>query len=268
MSDAAGLLLSSRASSPAPDDRKTGMKRKIPERSERRVKLRDEESVAKLLFQPWEKSILADLDPPQLWKHAKEGDDFVAFHTELAATEESGGPYRVGVGLSRCAGILKKAIAELRSPNVRALIADLHWKSMDEDAKTIEAALDVLDFGKGSQATAEARVSLKSLRRAPVAVGPQRTEAEMREAAEELHAWLSKEATPLRAMLFVLAGGGLFFAAHAAEKTLRGWVGSGATKEVAAAAAVARGTGTSAGSGGTSAGAASSDAAGLELVTS
>lgn len=264
MSDASGLLLSSRASSPAPDDRKAGTKRKIPERSERRVKLRDEDSVAKLLFHPWEKSPLTDLQPMDLWNHAKEGDDWVAYHTELAATESSGGCYRVGVGLSRCAGIIKKSIGEFRTSNIKNIIKEELWAQVDADVKALEDALEVLDFGKGSQAGASARVSLKSLRRGSAPEGVQHTEEAMKEAAKMLHDWLSKPGTPLRAMLSILAGGGLFFAAHAAEKTLRGWVASGATREVAAAAAIARGTGTNGGRAVAAAG--DSDAAGLELL--
>ena len=262
-SDAAGLLLNRGASPPA-DERKGG-KRKIPDKSERRTKLRDDDSVAKLLFQPWDKSTLPDLEPMDLWKHAKDGDDFVMFHTELAANDASGGPYRVGVGLSRCAGILKKAIAELRSNNVQAILKPDLWAKIDEDAKAIEDALDVLDFGKGSQANTEARVSLRSLRRGPATTATQRTEAEMQQAAVKLHGWLRKPSSPLRAGLSILAGGGLFFAAHAAEKTLRGWVANGATKEDAAAAAIARGTGV--GSAAAASGsAAANDAAGLELM--
>lgn len=102
---------------------------------------------------------------------------------------------------------------------------------VDDDAKALEDAVEVLEFGKGSQASANARVSLKSLRRGPVADGVPHTEEAMKAAAEKLHAWLSKPGTPLRALLSILAGGGLFFAARAAEKTLRGWVASGATRE-------------------------------------
>ena len=139
------------------------------------------------------------------------------------------------------------------------------WTKIDEDAKAIEDALDVLDFGKGSQANTEARVSLRSLRRGPATTATQRTEAEMQQAAVKLHGWLRKPSSPLRAGLSILAGGGLFFAAHAAEKTLRGWVANGATKEDAAAAAIARGTGV--GSVAAASGsAAANDAAGLELM--
>ena len=56
-SDAAGLLLNRGASPPA-DERKGG-KRKIPDKSERRTKLRDDDSVAKLLFQPWGQELVA-----------------------------------------------------------------------------------------------------------------------------------------------------------------------------------------------------------------
>ena len=55
-------------------------------------------------------SAIDDLSLAELWKAAAAGNRKAQFHTELAATEESGGPYRVGVGLSRTAQTLLAAI--------------------------------------------------------------------------------------------------------------------------------------------------------------
>ena len=257
MSDAAGLL-STRAPSPGTDQRGAGTKRKIPERSERRVKLRDGDSVANLFFQPWEKSALVDLQPMDLWNHAKEGDDYAAFHTELAASDATGGhwrplPCRCGAeplcrhpqeGHRRAPDSerpnkqLEDSIAsaprmgplefDLLGPSpgdsnhscaspVVSAVKDNLWKRMDEDARSIEGSLDVLDFGEGSQVATDARLSLKSLRRTPVDAAVQHTEAEIKAAAVQLHVWPSKPATALWAMPSILAGGGSFFAANAAE---------------------------------------------------
>ena len=62
-------------------------------------------------------------------------------------------------------------------------------------------------------------------------------------AVVHVHEWLSKHDTPLRGIMSILAGDGLSFAAHAADKTLHGWIGGGAAVEAAKSAALARGHG-------------------------
>ena len=107
MADSAGLF----APEPAADN-----KRKILETTERRTKLKDADSVAPTLFTPWEKSALAELTPADIWRHVKEGYKYVAFHSELAATETTGGEYSVGVGLSRSVSVHALASQDQRRP--------------------------------------------------------------------------------------------------------------------------------------------------------
>ena len=86
--------------------------------------------------------------------------------------------------------------------------------------------LQVLNAGKGGKGDGQEE-SFSALKRrrtdAPpvVSVTPEKISA----AAAALHAWLSLEKSPLRAILAILGGEGVFFAAHVAERVARGWAG-------------------------------------------
>lgn len=262
MSDAAGITAPAPHAGSPPRGRLGAKRRAPPEKHERRVKLREDESVAKMLFNPWDCSRLDNVTPKELWDHVAQGDEWIMFHTELAAQEASGGAYRVGVGLSRSAGVLIKCLERLESENVRLIMDGDKLDRALVEARDLLPHLRVLNFGKGSETTENASY-LKTWRKQAVDARASHTEAEIKDAAKNLHAWLAKEQTPLRGILSILAGGGLFFAGYAAELTLRGWVkGGGATEATAQAAALARGL--AGATGARSSGAASSDAAGIQ----
>ena len=80
----------------------------------------------------------------------------------------------------------------------------------------------MLNAGKASLEPAEDDTSFGSVRRAAGKSGNKRyTEAQTREAARKLHAWRALPQSPLRGILSILAGGGTFFAAHAADRVGR-----------------------------------------------
>ena len=90
----------------------------------------------------------------QVWKAASDGNKGCVFHTELAAQENTGGDYRVGVGISRTAGTLLAAIEQLRDTDVAKIIRPEVLQKADLEAKALEPYLAILNAGKGSEESA------------------------------------------------------------------------------------------------------------------
>ena len=110
------------------------------------------------------------------------------------------------------------------------------------EAADVKGALDILNAGKGSESAGNEQgfSALKKRRVDPVRRSAA-TEEELVNAASTLHAWLKADKSALRGILSILSGDGLFFAAHIAEKTGRGWVAEETvTAEVLAEAVRAR----------------------------
>ena len=75
------------------------------------------DTVAAKALEPNDVSLLADVDPETSWKSTEKGDKFAAYYSPLAATDEQGGDYRHGVGLSQLAKIAV-IVGEQRLHNV------------------------------------------------------------------------------------------------------------------------------------------------------
>ena len=186
--------------------------------------------------------------PTELWRYISAGTKYIAYHSELAAREEehatrSAWAYRVGVGLSRHAGLLVNLIERLRTDKALiALLAEQPLKNATVEAEALFPYLQVLNFGKGSAFRAEQEhAGLRSLKRRGREEDTGRhfsSEAQINEAVTALFAWLTKPHSALRGLLLVLAASGLPFAAMAGERTLISWIqGGGATVEIAKEAA-------------------------------
>jgi hypothetical protein len=243
MADAAGLFTASaRASSPT-------MQRKEAAAGPRRTKLYTYDSVAAQVFNPYGSSVFTKLSPKEIWTAAAAGNKKAKFHTELAADKEHGGDYRVGVGMSRMAETLLAAIEQLDDENIGLLLAPGPLQSAQAEGKALAPALRILNAGKGAE-NDETAASFSAFKKHKGNAGSSSkdtgrpassTTADIEKAAAEYHDWLSKETTPLRAVLAILAGNGTFFAAHVAEKTSRAWaLHKPADKSAAQAAALAR----------------------------
>ena len=241
-SDAAGIVGSSSDSRAGSPHRGVyDNKRKAPLKSERRTKLREREAVATVMYSPWEASRMESISVKDLWKLTCEGDDYVAYHSELCADSTTGGPYRVGVGLSRNAAVLAKAIERLQTDNIKAVMKHEKLALVLEEAERLLPHLQILDFGKGSENN-DGATTLRSVRRWGTDSKTSHTAEEIKAAVSAVHEWLQQQQSPLRGILSIMAGGGLFYSAYAAELTMRGWVQfGGATKDVAENAATTRG---------------------------
>ena len=210
----------------------------------KRVSLKDSESVAAVMLKSWEASLLEDVQLKELWNYISQGTKYIEYHSELAATESTGGDYRVGVGLSRHAELLVNVIERLKQDEgLKRLIVKEYYERAMTEARELLPHLKKLHFGKGSLKKYDAKESLRNLKNKrslteEVVVYP--SEQDLDKAAAVLYKWLQSEASPLRALLLVISAGGLPYAATAGEMTLRAWVqGGGATEETVSRAAKA-----------------------------
>jgi hypothetical protein len=183
----------------------------------------------------------------ELWGYISAGTKYIAYHSELAArledhTTRPAWAYRVGVGLSRHAGLLVNLIERLRTDKALiALLAEQPLRNATVEADALFPHLQVLNFGKGSAFRAEQEhAGLRSLKRRGREEERRHfsSEAQIDEAVTALFAWLTKPQSALRGLLLVLAASGLPYAAMVGERTLISWIqGGGATVEKAKEAA-------------------------------
>ena len=224
-----------------------GAKHQKTDKDEKRVMLRPWDTAAAQVLNPYGRSSVIDMSQAELWKAVAEGSAKARFHTELAATTETGGNYRVGIGLSRMAGTYLANIEELRKSDVARLLKQEPLQLALAEAEHLEPSLKILYAGKGSQFMADsAAIGFGRVRqeRSKQKDGPKHSQEEVEKAAADMHAFLSKPTSPLRAIMSILSGGGVFYAGNVIDKVGRAWVAhKPAGVDDAKTAAVARASG-------------------------
>ena len=94
--------------------------------------------------------------PKELWSYIAAGTKYIKYNSELAAQaqhvdSQSAWDYRVGVGLSRHAGLLVSMIERLRADNfLKALLEKRAYEKAMVKAIALLPHLQTLNFGKGS----------------------------------------------------------------------------------------------------------------------
>ena len=245
MADEAGLFEEPGA---APVQADRGVKRSGDgDPKERRQKLKAYDSVAHQQLNPFGFGLGKVMSVEDCWKAAAEGNHRCMFHTNLAAGINTGGPFRVGIGLSQISESLLAAIEHLKNDNaIKQVIVEKHLKAALDEAKDLEQDLQIWNAGKGSQKTDATALGFNRFRAAAAAQsgsGRNFSDDDVRKAARKFHEWLSKEKTPLRALLAIMGAHGVFYAAQVNEKVARGWVHhKPASVEAAQEAAIARRT--------------------------
>lgn len=219
----------------------------------KRTKLKAYDAAAAQMLNPYGPSIAKNMSLRDVWRAVAEGSMVASFHSELAATESTGGVYRVGVGISRIAESLLAAIHALEDPALKRLLQDRPLTVALGEGKGLEKALVILNAGKGSESTDTEGAGFGKFRSAvgQATSQPNHSEEAVRKAAADLYAWLTLDKSPLRAMLALLSCHGVFYAAQVNEKVARGWVHHKPAElrdvEAAALARRARGGGSSGG---------------------
>ena len=233
---------------PAPADIfGAGVKAADAATKEKRVSLKNIDTVASKALNPYGASSIEEISLPELWAMASKGDKFARFFTELAAAPDNckDAEYRVGVGLSRLAEVLEACIEEfLARDNLHKLLKEKVVAKVKAEAEELLPHVKALNAGRAAFQKEE---TFGGLKRRRTESGEKPTEAKLKEAAEALRIFLCKgETSNLRAFVATMSAGGVFYAAHAADKTARAWLNHAApavTKESVTQAVLARAAG-------------------------
>ena len=181
------------AAAAAADAAPTSKRQKVNDK-DKRMMLRPWDTAAAQLLNPYGRSnMLSQMSQAELWRATAEGSAKARFHSELAATAESGGPYRVGVGLSRMVEPILEAIQELRKRDMGKLIVEAHLQAAMTEADTLEPYLKILHAGKGAPSANDTTSSGFGRARKDKAKQkdtPKYTQEQIEDAAKYFHKWL------------------------------------------------------------------------------
>jgi hypothetical protein len=199
---------------------------KVEKKVEKREKLKNIDTVAAKILDPWGVSAIDEVPLDCLWAIVKRGDKWCKFHSELA----SDGDYRVGIGLSRLCEIMTTVIEELTARvDLRKCLNPLVLAKADAEAAELLPHFATLNAGKASLAglKEDSFCGLKRRKKEPQTSGLTASPgpAALAASSKKLCEWLSLgTASPLRMLIVFLSAGGVFFAAHVADKTARAWL--------------------------------------------
>ena len=82
--------------------------------------------------------MLSNMTEQELWMATVKGNKVVSYHSEVADAQDQ---YRVGVSISRHAGIILEAMKELKSDNIRKLVKDDILKGVLAEANQLQPQL-------------------------------------------------------------------------------------------------------------------------------
>ena len=157
----------------------------------------------------------------------KKGDKWAAFYSELAANEAQGGEQRVGIGLSRLCEITLAAINEIENnEDLRKCLKEAVYDKAKEEADTLKPHLQKLNAGKDylRAPKEDSFGNLKKRKKTPLTAAPEGAD-DIKNSTKVLFDWLKQgTGSNLRMVIAILSAGGVFYGAHAADKTARAWL--------------------------------------------
>ena len=194
-----------------------------PQQEERRTKLYGYDAVAAQMLEPHGESPLDKMSLEQLWKGTAKGNGKTAYHSHLAAPQETD-PWHVGAGISMTAAALLAAVKHFRSSGMQNLMkADLYQK-VKKEVDVLEPMLLALNFGKGSQSqknTGSFREAKRARTTASASLEAVVVHQASLKAAAEFRTWLVQDRSPFRSLLFILSGSNSYYTGHTAEVVAR-----------------------------------------------
>jgi hypothetical protein len=150
-----------------------------------------------------------------LWAGVCKGNNQVAFFSE-SADEQS--IHNRGIACSRNAETLQKAIEKLKDSNYAKIIdEDIYKKAMKE----ANALLPHCIMLNGCDIPTESAGGVASIRSGSTIV---RDKTMVTSAAAAMYAWLVQPESPLRGLLSLLSGNGLFYVTQVHEKLGRAYI--------------------------------------------
>ncbi|CAE7786778.1 unnamed protein product [Symbiodinium sp. CCMP2592] len=185
----------------------------------RRTKLYPYDSTAMQLIEPYGESVINNLTKAKLWEAVSKGNHKAQYHSHLCAPTSD--QWHIGTGISLTAAALVAAVKHFKSDNVKALIKDELYAKIEEEVTVMLPVFETLNLGKGSQDQRDTG-TLRQAKSAKMSTPkPDVTEPQVIKAAQDFHAWLSKEQSPFRSFLFITAASNTFFTGHVAELVAR-----------------------------------------------
>ena len=189
----------------------------------RRTKLFPWDSVAAQLLEPYGESALDSMSLKQVYDAASRGNKTAAYHSHLCADQASDA-WHVGAGVSMTAAALLAAFRHIETADIGKLIMPELLAKVKIEIDDLTPHLRILDMGKGSQSQKDTGSFRAAKRMRTTGSGTNVepvTEADLRASAKAMHAWLRRDKTPLRSLLFLLGGGNTYYTAHTAEVVAR-----------------------------------------------
>ena len=186
----------------------------------KRTMLWDQDHVALHMLEPFDKSTFGDISDSDLYTLTKEGGTFCKYHSNLCA-EGEGSLDRLGIGASQTAQCLAVVIEQLDDKNLAQLLKPELLKLAKDEAQTLKPFVDVLNFGKVGTWSKAPKGFAGFKRQRTEGGGPPKNADVVAGAAEKLYDFLTKEQSPLRGILEILSGNGVFWSGHVATKVAK-----------------------------------------------
>ena len=161
----------------------------------------------------------------ELWKAVEAGTAKAAFLHELAASDNTGGSSRIGIGLSRVAEAMQNAIARLNSDKMELFMNPEILQKAKEEAKLLAPHLEVLNRGKAASENSGSVASLKRKRQENVKPAP--SEKDVEASAAVFYKFTSQDASALLGVFNMLSGDGDRYVAYCHLKTAQAWAQHG-----------------------------------------
>ena len=146
--------------SPSPDRNQKARTTHVD--GEKRIQLKPWDRVAKQALDPKGVSSVEECSYEDLWDVCTKGHKKVHYFTELAADEGTGGPEKVGIGLSITAETMLAAIGKFKEPHNKKWIVEKHYEKAMREADELMPHLQILNCGSAGTGKAPA-ASFKSL---------------------------------------------------------------------------------------------------------
>ena len=161
----------------------------------------------------------------ELWKAVEAGTAKAAFLHELAASDNTGGSSRIGIGLSRVAEAMQSAIVRLNSDKMELFMNPEILQKAKAEAKLLAPHLEVLNRGKAAAENSGSVASLKRKRQENVKPAP--SEKDVEASAAVFYKFASQDASALLGVFNMLAGDGDHYVAYCHLKTAQAWAQHG-----------------------------------------
>ena len=197
---------------------------------EKRTMLRNLDTVSAKVLDPYDVSIMNDIDLKRLWQIIEKGNDYASFYSELAATDDKckDSKFRKGIGISRLAQTLVN-FGEyfLRATDLRKMLKDVIVAKIDAEIRELLPHVKNLNAGTKDNCNEATFGGLKKKRKLQATESPATSPStsDLRVSSIALYEFLkASEASNLQKFMKEIASGGIHYATFCGVMTARAWL--------------------------------------------